>query len=377
MDQDVAVVGCSAAGITAANVLARKGLKVGVFDAAERLEPEARTLIVTSKLRELPFPLDRSAIVNKIVGFEIHADGRMATIPFHKPDLVIDRTRLIRKLAEHAERNGVRFHFGRRFLDCRGNGKELEFSVSAGKKEGSREIRTRVLVGADGASSRVARSAGWPAQRLAYLTQAVVGLPEGVPWNMTRIWFIPEDTRYFYWLIPESKERGVVGLIGEDRESSRRALEGFLEKKGFDPVNFQEAWVPVYKGWIPVHRRVGVGHVFLVGDAAGHVKVSTVGGVVTGLQGALGVAEAILNNGESRRLRALRLELKLHQLVRFLLHRFAQEDYVRLLGHLNPQVRGILGAMPRDEALSLLFGLFCRRPDLLIFVLKVLMRRGR
>ena len=34
---------------------------------------------------------------------------------------------------------------------------------------------------------------------------------------------------------------------------------------------------------------------YLGGDAAGHVKVSTVGGVVTGFRGALGVVEAILN----------------------------------------------------------------------------------
>ena len=41
-------------------------------------------------------------------------------------------------------------------------------------------------------------------------------------------------------------------------------------------------------------RRVGAGNVYLVGDAAGQVKVSTVGGTVTGLRGAQAVALAIL-----------------------------------------------------------------------------------
>ena len=95
-------------------------------------------------------------------------------------------------------------------------------------------------------------------------------------------------------------------------------------------------------------------HVWLVGDAAGHVKVSTVGGVVTGFRGALGVVEAILNGGSSRELQALRRELDRHRLIRRVLHGFTQADYCRLLDMLTASTKRCLGLFPRDETTKLL-----------------------
>jgi len=72
-----------------------------------------------------------------------------------------------------------------------------------------------------------------------------------------RVWFVPEDTPYFYWLIPESPTRGALGVIGESGPETRRCFERFLEKRKFDPIEFQGARIPVYKRWIPVERKVG------------------------------------------------------------------------------------------------------------------------
>jgi hypothetical protein len=58
------------------------------------------------------------------------------------------------------------------------------------------------------------------------------------------------------------------------------------------------------------------------------------------------VAEAILNGGESRRLRALRLELTIHRWLRKLLDRFSREDYVRLLSLLNKPAKEVLKRIP-------------------------------
>src|SRR5439155_34560 len=81
-------------------------------------------------------------------------------------------------------------------------------------------------------------------------------------------------------------------------------------------AEWRGARIPVYRGWVPVRRQVGNGEVYLVGDAAAQVKVSTVGGIVTGFRGALGVSEALLQNGKSRELAALRRELGTHWLIR-------------------------------------------------------------
>ncbi len=187
------------------------------------------------------------------------------------------------------------------------------------------------------------------------------------------MWFIPDDTPYFYWLIPESSDRGALGLIGEDSQETRRCLERFLEKRHFTPLAFQGARIPVYNGWVPVERRLGRGSVFLVGDAAGQVKVSTVGGIVTGFRGALGVSEAILHGGRSRELRALRRELNIHLPIRRSLHRFKQSDYSRLVDWMNGGMKRSLSRVTRDEAARVLWHICRNQPRLLLVGLRGLL----
>jgi len=134
---------------------------------------------------------------------------------------------------------------------------------------------------------RVARAAGWPPVETVPLMQAIVKLPKDCPPDTTRVWFVPDDTPYFYWLVPESAERGALGIIGEDGRDTKRCIEKFLEKKEMEPLEWQGARIPVYRKWVPVQRSMGKGDVYLVGDAAAQVKVSTIGGIVTGFRGAL------------------------------------------------------------------------------------------
>lgn len=372
MTHDVVVIGGSAAGFFTAFLLARKGLRTRVFEAADRLDPTPRTLIVTSRMRDLLGAVGEHAVVNEIRRFELFTDGRVATVPLRRPDLIIERSRLVRSLALQAEAAGAQVLLGRRFLSLEANGHGLTFLTEGGEGGTTEEGWTRKLVGADGTFSAVARSAGWPRPPTVPLIQAVVRLPLGTPPDVTRVWFIPADTPYFYWLIPESPTQGVVGLIGEDGQKVRPCLERFMERHGLEPLAFQGARIPVYTGWVPIHRHFGNGDVYLVGDAASQVKVTTVGGIVTGFRGALGVAEAILNGGSSQELRALRRELHLHLLVRRTLHRFTQADYARLLDLLSPSMLRSLSVHTRDEAGKVLWHL-SRQPRLLLLGLRALL----
>ena len=112
----------------------------------------------------------------------------------------------------------------------------------------------------------------------------------------------------------------------------------------------------------------------LVGDAAGHVKVTTVGGIVTGFLGALGIVEAVLNDGPSRALRTLRRELDLHRLVRRTLHRFTEADHLRLLDAMNGSARRLLRAYTRDGATPLLVRLCLGQPRFMYLGLRALLK---
>jgi flavin-dependent dehydrogenase len=371
------VIGGSAAGLFTSALLARRGLAVRVLERIETLEPAARTLIVTHRMRALLGRAAEASIVNEIRRFELFTDGRAATIALKNPDLIIERRALIQGLAAEAQRAGAKIELGRRFHALHANGNGLVVEVERCADGAREEVRADTVVGGDGATSRVARAAGWAPLETVPLVQAIVPLPKDMAADTVRVWFVPQDTPYFYWLIPESPGRGALGVIGESGPETRRRLEQFLEKRRLDPIEFQGARIPVYTNWIPVRRQVGQGSVYLVGDAAGQVKVSTVGGTVTGFRGALGVAEAILNGGASRELRTLRRELDLHLLLRRSLHNFEQADYSRLVDLLNDPAKESLGEYSRDEAWKILWRVCLRQPRLVLLGLRGLLMRGR
>jgi digeranylgeranylglycerophospholipid reductase len=376
--RDIAVVGGSAAGLFAATLLARGGAQVRVLEGLEKIEPAERTLIVTHRMRDLLGRAADDSVVNEIRRFEIFTDGRAATIQLKRPDLIVERRALIQGLANQAQRAGAELSLGRRFHALHANGRGLVIETERSRDGRHEEARADTVIGSDGAASRVARAAGWAPLETVPLMQAIVPLPKNLAADTVRVWFAPQDTPYFYWLIPESAERGALGVIGESGPEARRALEQFIEKRKLDAIEFQGARIPVYKNWIPVQRRMGNGSVYLVGDAAAQVKVSTVGGTVTGFRGAMGVAETILNGGRSRELRTLRRELDLHLLLRRSLHGFAQEDYSHLVDLLNDPAKRSLGEYSRDEAWKIIWRLCVRQPRVLLLGLRgLLMPRRR
>jgi len=376
-NRNVAVVGGSAAGLFTASILARSGVPVRVFERVETLEPAARTLIVTNHMRTLLGSAAEGSIVNEIRRFELFTDGRTANVALKNPDLIIERRTLIQGLALDARKAGATLELGHRFHALHPNGRGLVLEVERCANGQREEVHAETIVGGDGAASRVARAAGWSPLPTVPLVQAIVSLPKDMPADTARVWFVPDDTPYFYWLIPESPTRGALGLIGENGPDTRRHLERFLEMRKLEPIEFQGARIPVYTRWVPIRRQVGNGSVYVVGDAAGQVKVSTVGGIVTGFRGAMGVADAILNGGSSGELRSLRRELNLHLLLRRSLHDFQQADYSRLVDLLNAPAIQSLGEFSRDEAWKILWRICLKQPRLVLLGLRGLLTRGR
>jgi digeranylgeranylglycerophospholipid reductase len=368
---EIVVVGGSAAGLYTAGAIARGGRPVRVLESKPDHDPAPRTLIVTNHFRNQLGASAGESILNEIRRFELFTDGRSAQIALAKPDLIIERARLIPALAREAQHAGARLSFDTRFLGLSPNARGLHLDVeSSGRRE---EIHAASVVGADGASSRVARTAGWPPIETVPLVQAIVRLPKDYPPDTTRVWFVPDDTPYFYWLIPESPERGALGVIGEDGRDTARCLARFLEKKHLEALEWQGARIPVYRRWVPVKRRIGNGEVYLVGDAAAQVKVTTVGGIVTGFRGALGVAQSILRNDRGRELTVLRRELDTHWLIRRTMHHFQQKDYSQLVDLLNRSTRDTLSDITRDESTRLLWNVLRRQPRLVLLGLRGLL----
>jgi flavin-dependent dehydrogenase len=154
-----------------------------------------------------------------------------------------------------------------------------------------------------------------------------------------------------------------VGLIAETEEEAGAALERFMVAEGLAAIEYQQAQVPMYPPRSRPTADLREGQALLVGDAAGQVKVTTVGGVVTGMRGAAAAARSILRGTSyAAEARALRWELQAHAGLRRLLDGFSNADYDRLLRLLNGPTRRVLRRYNRDELRRSIWRLVLAQP---------------
>lgn len=365
---DIDIIGGSAAGLFAGYLLAREGKRVRLFDANDVLNVDSRTLITTAQLSEALGFYPREAVVNRIDRIDLYSPRRSVTIPMQEPDLVVERAAVVRLLARKAVDAGVELRGGCKLVDLKPGDKSLTLTIRDSHRGRTEVFKTQTLIGADGMSSRVAKTIEANGHATTPLLQAIVELPKGSPPGTTQVWFEPADTPYFYWLIPQSLTHAAVGFIAEEGKTARSRLERFLGRIGLKAVEMQSARIPAYSYATQQWRKMSGADVYLVGDAAAHVKVTTVGGLVTGLRGAKAAANAILRRTDYlRELKPLRRELGLHLLIRSLLNGFEAQDYDRLLGLLNEKTIHLLGHYNRDQAARMVYRLLVTQPRLLKF----------
>lgn len=376
-DFDVAVVGASCAGLFAAELMARQGMSVCLFDRKPSIGSPGRTWIVTDRLREFLGELPSDAVVHKTGVMEMRAGEAVSSVPLTPPDLIVDRTELLRHLERRAEAAGVEIRLGCDLRDVRSDAgrQRLQLDDLAG---GTHHFTARHLVGADGTASRVAKIFGARDQASVPIVQARVRLRDDYDPDVTTVWFDRRRTRFFFWLIPDSTEYGVLGLVSERASAARGDLEAFLIEHAYEPLEYQGAMIPLHQPSRRIEWSVAGSRVLLVGDAAAHVKVTTVGGVVSGLWGASAAASA-LAGGRSYRaaLHGLHRELYLHDLIRWFMDRFDQQAYVSLLRMVNQPLTRLLSTRDRDSMAGGVLRLLAAQPRIIGLVLRSLVMPPR
>lgn len=374
-DYDVIVVGASCAGLAAARALGEQGLRTLVLDSRHNFGTPERTWIVTPKLSEVAGCDIEPSVIHRTGVMELLANGTSRRVELEYPDLVVERGALRRILAAEVTRAGVEVRLGGRVQEVAYGSRGISVRVRNGA---SARITTRHLIGADGSRSVVAEAMGAAPQRTVPIVQARVELGDRYDPDVTRVWFDRARTRFFYWLIPESSTSGVLGLIAERPSNARRLLEEFLGEHGYRGEEYQGAMIPLHQPRRPIEWRYGENRVLLVGDAAAHVKVTTVGGVVSGIWGAQAAAKALVSGNRYRReLRALHRELYLHDLVRWFMDRFHGRHYDLLLRLLNRELDLLLRTNNRDSMASKTFSLARAQPRLFLLGLDAFVRGTR
>ncbi len=375
MNRDKAIIiGASTAGLFAAYLLAEQRSPVQVYDEREGLGQPARTLIVTSKLSEVLGFVPHEAILNRVDRIELLSANRHASVRLQEPDLVIERQKFIELLARRAREEGAEIHLGFRFLGFEDEGDRLVLSLQDLAKGTVHNITTNMLIGADGVLSNVAKAASRDSRETVAIVQAKVVLPEKASSDCVKVWFDRQQTQFFYWLIPESESRAVIGLVSRNGKSTKESLEDFLRSLRCETLELQASRVPLHNPLLEPLRRISKSRILLIGDAGGQVKATTVGGVVAGLRGARVAVRAITGQAPyGKTLRPLKAELDLHSMMRVILNRFSDLDYDRLLELLDAETRNVLAVHNRDEFKGGFFRLLLTQPRLLLLAAKSLL----
>ena len=371
----VIIIGASISGLYTAYLLAKQGVDVEIYDRMDALGSPSRTLIVTGKINEVLDSVPEEMILNRVKHLELFSKSGFARLELSCPDLIVERRRFVESFARMAKEAGARLILSYQFEGFAQFGRKVVVTLRNLETNEAKQISTDILVGADGVQSGVSQAASRNGHPVAALVQARVSLPESQEGDTYRVWFDTNRTNYFYWLIPESDRVAAAGLIAEDVPQAKARLIAFLREKQLEAIEFQSAIVPMHRFGSANGVVVPNRNVFVVGDAAAQVKVTTVGGVVPGLYGARTLAQAILNGRNYRKeLNGLKMELNLHLLVRHVLNRFSDNDYDELIGMLDGGLKEILEEWTRDELTHSLLRMIWAEPRLITLGAKVFLR---
>jgi geranylgeranyl reductase family protein len=309
---DVVVIGAGPAGSTAAKLLADRGYKVSLVDRA--IFPRHKTCaswINRLAFYRFPYLMPRlDALVESPfcgIAFFDPSLSREGHFRDHRPSGYLSlRSKFddgVRRIAMEA---GAEFHGGCSVVRIVHEDHKVK-AVTAGGDV----FEGRILVGADGASSRVAMEAGlrrgWSRDDYALCANADIPCaPETVrrfygEHFPLRVYIEYRGVRGYGWIFPKRSHIcvGIGALLSDNRQIRPLIAEFFrdVQQRGHLPENIRLGEVhfdidPVGA----VHRLPSLtrGRVLLIGDAAGFVSGSTGEGIYPGMVSAE-VASAVID----------------------------------------------------------------------------------
>jgi len=300
---DVIVVGAGPAGSSAARVVAERGLdvllvdrelEIGVPDKCGEFVPalkEMRRLTPHANDLERYFDPPRDLIVNrtKYVRF-VFPNEKEISVEFE--GVVVERKLFDKHLANEAARAGADVATSVKVMGLLEGGR----GVKAKTLSGLVELKSKVVVAADGAYSLIARRAGLP------VSNNPLDYGVGFQYEMVNVdhdpdyvdMYIGEDVApgTYAWIIPKGPDVANVGT-GVRVPYVKRGLNvrdyqrNFVEKHPVASPKLGKAKPTAVKaGCIPVGGPISemvAGNVLAVGDAGGHTIPTVGGGIPPGL----------------------------------------------------------------------------------------------
>lgn len=308
---DVVIIGAGLAGLQCAKLLARRGAKILLVDRKTDLAKGIHTtgIFVRKTLEDFEFP--SGTLGKPIKNVTLYSPSlKPINLTSEKEEFRVGKMSLIYDaLLEDAVENGIKFARATSYKSA-----ELtagETIVHLEKRGETYSVKTKVLIGADGANSRVAKDL-----KLDENKEWIVGYEEVFQSDSSKSeprlhCFLDAELApgYLAWIADDGEEIHIgVGGYAADF-NPREALKSF-KKKIQDIFNANNAKpLETRGGRIPVGgvlRKISCEHGLLIGDAAGAVSPLTAGGLDPAMRLSRLAAEIVAERLETDDARILR-----------------------------------------------------------------------
>lgn len=270
---DIVIIGAGPAGSSAAQAAAQKGTRVLLIDRRQRvgIPVQCAEFVPQWIFRYASF--SSTCIIQRVEKMITHLPDQ-TTYEMQSPGYMLDRSLFDKELAASAILSGAKISIETRALGLSSKGLVVE---RGSKKE---VIQSKVFIGADGASSSVARIVGQPPLKTIAALQYEVVLSG--PRNHTDVYFYKDYEGGYAWFFPKGRTANAgVGVVTSKASQLSNLLGKFLDSL-MESKTLQEIQV-VSKtgGFIPCEPRqkIVLGNILLIGDAAGHAHPITGAGI--------------------------------------------------------------------------------------------------
>lgn len=351
---DVVVVGGGPAGATAAHELARVGRKVLLLDRAGRTKP-CGGAVPPQLLKDFAVP--ESMLVAHIdTARIISPKSRKVDIPVGDGFVgMVDRDVFDEWLRQRAVSAGAERRTGTFTQFTRGADGVAEITYTDGKSRSGepRQVRTRMLIGADGALSPIARQCvpGAYKARHVFAYHEIVKSPEknSEDFGSARCdvyYQAPLSPDFYAWVFPHGATTSIGTGTLQKGFGLKEAVAKLRQDTGLDKVETirrEGAPIPIK----PLPRWDNGKDVVLAGDAAGVVAPASGEGIFYAMTGgrfaAQAVEEALLTGKASALKMARRRFMRMHGPV------FAVLDIMQSFWYNNDNRRERFVAICRDK----------------------------
>jgi flavin-dependent dehydrogenase len=281
---DVIVVGAGLAGLQTARLLGERGFRVLLVDRKASLDQSIHTtgIFVRRTLEDFALPEDCLGPPVRHVTLYSPARRAMELCSPHDEFRVGRMGLLYQRFLNRAKRAGVEWMPATRYVEHVKLKDEMIVRLEA--QAAPRSVRTRYIVGADGATSRVGSDLGLEVNR-----EWIIGVEEvleGVPLEGPARFHCFLDPRlapgYLAWLVHDGEEvhLGVGGYPSrfdplKALREFRASVDGIVDLSAAKLIERRGGRIPVGG----VLRHIANDRGLLVGDSAGAVSPLTAGGL--------------------------------------------------------------------------------------------------